>query len=104
MDYKTMMEIKTENRRFEVEEMILGMADIVYENRRLRRELNEAKYNKEFVVKNSNIEQVINEIKYLLKESERNSNNAAYGYDEGWYNGECNAYEIALEMLEDIMR
>lgn len=42
MDYKTMMEIEAEERRFEVEEMILGMADIVYENRRLRRELKEA--------------------------------------------------------------
>lgn len=42
MDYKTMMELEAEERRFEVEEMILGMADIVYENRRLRRELNEA--------------------------------------------------------------
>jgi hypothetical protein len=42
MDYKTMMEIEAEERRFEVEEMILGMADIVYENRRLRRELQEA--------------------------------------------------------------
>ena len=28
--------------RWELEELILGMADIVYENRRLRRELNEA--------------------------------------------------------------
>lgn len=42
MDYKTMMELEAEERRFEVEEMILGMADIVCENRRLRRELNEA--------------------------------------------------------------
>lgn len=42
MDYKTMMEIEAEERRFEVEEMILGMADVVYENRRLRRELKEA--------------------------------------------------------------
>lgn len=42
MDYKTMMEIEAEERRFEAEELILGMADIVYENRRLRRELNEA--------------------------------------------------------------
>lgn len=42
MDYKAMMEIEAAERRFEVEEMILGMADIVYENRRLRRELNEA--------------------------------------------------------------
>lgn len=42
MDYKTMMEIEAEERRWEAEEMILGMADIVYENRRLRRELDEA--------------------------------------------------------------
>lgn len=42
MDYKTMMEIEAEERRWEAEEIILGMADIVYENRRLRRELNEA--------------------------------------------------------------
>lgn len=42
MDYKTMIEIEKEERRFEVEEMILVMADIVYENRRLKRELNEA--------------------------------------------------------------
>lgn len=42
MDYKTMMEIEAEERRWEAEELILGMADIVYENRRLRRELNEA--------------------------------------------------------------
>ena len=56
------------------------------------------------VKRNDNIEKIINEIKYLLKESEQNSNNAACGYDEGWYNGECNAYEIVLETLEDIMR
>lgn len=42
MDYKTMIEIEKEERRFEVEEMILVMADIVYENRRLKRELSEA--------------------------------------------------------------
>ena len=42
MDYKTMMEIEAEERRWEAEELILGMADIVYENRRLRRELDEA--------------------------------------------------------------
>ena len=42
MDYKTMMEIEAEERRFEAEEMILSMADIVYENRRLKRELKEA--------------------------------------------------------------
>lgn len=42
MDYKTMMELEAEQRRFEAEEMILDMASVVYENRRLRRELNEA--------------------------------------------------------------
>lgn len=42
MDYKTMMEIEAEERRWKAEELILGMADIVYENRRLRRELDEA--------------------------------------------------------------
>lgn len=42
MDYKTMMEIEAEERKWEAEELILGMADIVYENRRLKRELNEA--------------------------------------------------------------
>ncbi len=42
MDYKTIMEIEAEERRWEAEELILGMADIVYENRRLKRELNEA--------------------------------------------------------------
>ena len=43
MDYKTMIEIEAESKRFEIEELILGMADLVYENRRLRYELAEAK-------------------------------------------------------------
>ena len=38
------------------------------------------------------IKEAIDDIKYLLKEAETNSINAACGYDEGWYNGECNAY------------
>ena len=42
MDYKTMMKIEAEQHRWEAEELILGMADIVYENRRLKRELKEA--------------------------------------------------------------
>lgn len=42
MNYKTMMEIEAEERRWQAEELILSMANIVYENRRLRRELNEA--------------------------------------------------------------
>jgi hypothetical protein len=42
MDYITAMQMEEEEKRWETEEMILRMADIVYENRRLRRELNEA--------------------------------------------------------------
>lgn len=49
------------------------------------------------------IKEVINDIKWLLKESEQHSRNVAFGYDEGWYNGECNAYEIVLEKLEGII-
>lgn len=49
------------------------------------------------------IEDAINDIKYLLKESERHSQHAM-GYDEGWYNGECNAYEIVLEILEEVIK
>lgn len=54
-------EFEVEERRWEAEELILGMADIVYENRRLRRELERAQ---EF------------EKKYhdLLNESVRNAN------------------------------
>lgn len=49
MDYKTMMDIETEEARWQAEEMILGMADIVYENRRLRRELEKTKeYEKKY--------------------------------------------------------
>ena len=43
MDYITIMEMEEEAHRFEVEEIILGMADIVCENRKLRRELEKAK-------------------------------------------------------------
>lgn len=46
------------------------------------------------------IENIINEIKNLLKESQLNSDNSAAGYDEGWYNGEVNAYEKVLKLLK----
>lgn len=49
------------------------------------------------------IKEVIDDIKYLLKEAETNSINSSYEY-EGWYNGECNAYEIVLEKLESIIK
>lgn len=41
-----------------------------------------------------------NAIKQLLKESEKYSDNAAPGYDEGWYNGEMNAYSNILSIIE----
>ena len=56
--------------------------------------------NKEII----NIEEAIDNIKYLLKESERHSQHVAMGYDEGWYNGECNAYETVLEILEEVIK
>lgn len=46
------------------------------------------------------MENIINEIKKLLDESNKNAENSACGYDEGWYNGEGNAYEIVLEILK----
>lgn len=48
---------------------------------------------------NKNIEDAINYIKDLLEESEKVD--AASGYDEGWFNGEINAYTKVLGYLED---
>ena len=42
MNLLEIAQVEAEERRWEAEELILGMADIVYENRRLRRELKEA--------------------------------------------------------------
>ncbi len=42
-----MDKFEAEMRRWEAEELILSMADIVYENRRLRRELEEARHYEE---------------------------------------------------------
>lgn len=39
-------------------------------------------------------------IKQLLEESEKYSDNAATGYDEGWYNGEKNAYNNVLDIIK----
>ena len=39
-------------------------------------------------------------INQLLEESEKYSDNAAAGYDEGWYNGEMNAYSNVLAIIE----
>ena len=51
----------------------------------------------------NNLENAINEIKKLLEEADRNAENAACGYDSGWYNGEGNAYETVLEILEKVI-
>lgn len=53
---------------------------------------------------NKHFDEVISQIKCLLKDAEEHSKFAACGYDEGWYNGECNAYEIVLERLEEFAR
>ena len=50
-----------------------------------------------------NIENAINEIKRLLEEANKNSKNAACGFDDGWYSGEGNAYEVVLEILENVI-
>lgn len=50
----------------------------------------------------NNLEKAINEIKKLLEEASKNADNAACGYDNGWYCGEENAYETVLEILEKI--
>lgn len=46
-------------------------------------------------------QKIIRQINTLLREAECNSNNAAAGYDEGWYCGEANAYEIVLQLLKE---
>ena len=50
----------------------------------------------------NNLENAINEIKKLLEEASKNADNAACGYDNGWYCGEENAYETVLEILKKI--
>lgn len=52
-------------------------------------------------MENKYIKEVVDHIKDLLKESERVSENAAPGYDEGWYGGEINAYTNILDYLEN---
>lgn len=50
------------------------------------------------------LSKLYDDIKHLMKEADEHSRNSAAGYDEGWYNGEENAYEIILEKLENIMK
>ena len=51
----------------------------------------------------NNIEKAVNEIKKLLEEADAHAEYAADGYDAGWYNGEGNAYETVLRILENML-
>lgn len=52
---------------------------------------------------------VVNSIEQMLNDSEYNSNeehnnfDSRYGYDEGYYMGECNAYKVVLEKLKSFI-
>lgn len=48
------------------------------------------------------IKSIESEVSKLLEESEKNSNMAAAGYDEGWYVGEMNAYEKVFNLIEKL--
>lgn len=45
----------------------------------------------------------ISEIIALLNEAEAHAENAAEGYDHGWYSGAADAYENVLAILNDAM-
>lgn len=49
------------------------------------------------------LEQAINQIKVLKEEAERKEVQAAAGFDQGWCNGEAEAYEKVLELLEPVL-
>ena len=49
---------------------------------------------------NDNLEKIIFEIKRCHKAALYNADNAAEGYDKGFYEGEDNAYSIVLDLLE----
>lgn len=51
------------------------------------------------------IKELLNDIKYLIKEAEHNINQSEPGtYHDGWFHGECNAYEVIYERLENIIK
>lgn len=50
-------------------------------------------------IKAEAVKEFAEDIKGLLKEAEQNSKTAACGYDEGWYNGEENAYATVLKLF-----
>ena len=54
-------------------------------------------------MRKKNIEKAIAQIEDLLKEADAHAEYAADGYDSGWYNGEGNAYETVLTILENAM-
>lgn len=55
-------------------------------------------------MKKKNIENAIKRIEELMQESQQNSTNAACGYDEGYYNGEVDAYFTALNILKEAIQ
>jgi hypothetical protein len=55
---------------------------------------------KPYMTKDEKQIDIIENIKQLLAESEKYSDDAAAGYDEGWYNGEINAYSKVLDIIE----
>lgn len=42
-------------------------------------------------------------VERLREEADEHSNKAAAGYDEGWYNGEENAYSEVLTLLKQVI-
>lgn len=46
-------------------------------------------------------EDIIHKISSLASNADANSKKAAAGYDEGWYNGEANAYDTVLSILRN---
>lgn len=49
-------------------------------------------------------EKLIIELEKMYKESDENSKNSAMGYDEGFYNGECNAISEILELVKSFKK
>ena len=54
-------------------------------------------------MKKKNIEKAVVQIEALLAESYKSDENAADGYDAGYYTGEIGAYENALKIIKEAM-
>lgn len=48
------------------------------------------------------LKDAIKKIESLLEKADAQSEVAAAGYDEGWYNGEAYAYEKVLDILKNV--